>query len=268
MPRPNNLVQTIERVSSLLAIIGRYPEGVSIRQLSSTLGLPKGTVHRLLSSLAYFGYVRQDAATKNYLLGLELLHLGTLVASQLDLRKIAEPLLHGLAERSKETVHMVVWDQGEVVYIEKVESTQGLGGLRMASTLGSRNPGHSCAVGKVFLARMSDDEVDAFIDQRGLVRRTANTITDGTALKDELRLVQAQGYAIDDEENEKGIRCVAAPILDGSGRPVAAVSVSGPAFRVTRKAIQDGLRQQVIETGAEISRRLGSRSRQTEGDDR
>lgn len=257
MIRPNNLVQTIERIAAILDLVGENPQGMSIRDLSSQVGLPKGTVHRLLSSLTYIGYIRQDASSRNYFLGLKLLELAGLAASQLDLRKIAEPLLHSLADKSRETVHMVVWERDEVVYIEKMEPPVDMGGLRMASRVGARNPAHSCAVGKVLLSYLSQDELDDFISRRGLPARTANTITDGMDLRRELRTIWAQGYAFDDEENEKGIRCVGAPVLGDSGRPVAAISASGPAFRVTKKIAQDVLMPQVVETAAEVSRRLG-----------
>jgi IclR family transcriptional regulator, KDG regulon repressor len=257
MLKPNNLVQTIERVSAILDLVGENPKGVSIREVSSQLDLPKGTVHRLLSSLIYVGYIRQDAGSRNYFLGLKLLDLGGLVASQLDFRKIAAPLLHALADETRETVHMVVWDQGEVVYIEKVEPLPDMGGLKMASRVGSRNPAHSCAVGKIFLSYLSPNELEDFISAKGLPARTSSTITDSGALKQELKTIREQGYALDNEENEKGIRCIGAAALDESGTPVAAISVSGPAFRVTKKVAQDILRKRVVETAAEISRRLG-----------
>jgi DNA-binding IclR family transcriptional regulator len=119
--KPNNLVQTIERASFILDILGENPQGIAIRELSAKIKLPKGTTHRLLSSLSYFGYVRQDPKTRNYFLGLKLVELGNLLLSQLDLRKEAEPLLRDLAERTKETVHMVFLDRNEIVYIDKVE---------------------------------------------------------------------------------------------------------------------------------------------------
>jgi len=257
MLKPNNLVQTVERISAILDIIGESPEGMSIREVSSQLDLPKGTVHRLLSSLIYVGYIRQDAGSRNYFLGLKLLDLGGLVASQLDLRKIAAPLLHALADKTRETVHMVVWDQDEVVYIEKVEPLVDMGGLRMASRIGSRNPAHSCAVGKIFLSHLSPNELEDFISGKGLPVRTSNTITDDVVLRQELHAIREQGYALDNEENEKGIRCIGAPVLGESGTPVAAISVSGPAFRVTKKLAQEVLRREIVETAAEISRRLG-----------
>jgi len=257
--KPNNLVQTIERASSILDILGQSPQGISIRELSAKIKLPKGTTHRLLSSLSYFGYVRQDPKTRNYLLGLKLVELGQLLLSQLDLRKEAEPFLKDLAERTKETVHLVFLDRNEIVYIDKVETDQNPSGLKMASRVGLRNPAHSSAVGKVLLAHFPEEELKNFIKEKGIAKRTENTIADPAQLKEHLKSVRAQGYAIDDEENEKGIRCVAAPIYNEVGKPVAAISISGPAFRITKKVIQESLKKEVMETALKISQRLGFR---------
>ena len=255
--KPNNLVQTIERTSLILDILGQSPQGISIRELSTKIKLPKGTTHRLLSSLSYFGYVRQDSKTRNYFLGLKLVELGNLLLSQLDLRKEAEPFLRDLAERTKETVHMVFLDRGEIVYIDKVELDHNPSGLRMASRIGLRNPAHSSAVGKVLLSHLPEEELKGLIKEKGLPKRTENTITDLIQLKEHLKAVRTQGYAIDDEENEKGIRCVAAPLYNEIGKVVAAISISVPAFRVTKKMVQDTLKKEVMETASKISERLG-----------
>jgi len=257
--KPNNLVQTIERASSILDILGQSPQGISIRELSAKIKLPKGTTHRLLSSLSYFGYVRQDSRTRNYLLGFKLVELGNLLLGQLDLRKEAEPFLRDLAERTKETVHMVILDRYEVVYIDKVETDQHSSGLKMASRVGLRNPAHSSAVGKVLLAHFSEEELKHFIKEKGLAKRTENTVVNPAQLKEHLKSVRAQGYAVDDEENEKGIRCVAAPIYNEVGKTVAAMSISGPAFRITKKLIQESLKKEVMEKALKISQRLGFR---------
>ena len=259
--KPNNLVQTIERTSLILDILGQSPQGISIRDLSEKIDLPKGTAHRLISSLAYFGYARQDAKTRNYFLGFKLVELGNLLLSQLDLRKEAEPFLRDLAERTKETVHMVFLDRGEIVYIDKVELDHNPGGLRMASRVGLRNPAHSSAVGKVLLSHLPDEELDGLIKEKGLPKRTENTITDPIQLKEHLKMVRTQGCAVDDEENERGIRCIAAPILNETGKAVAAISISGPAFRVTKKVVQETLKKEVMETAYQISQRLGYRER-------
>jgi IclR family KDG regulon transcriptional repressor len=255
--RPQNLVQTIKRVSQILDILGQGPHGMSIREVSARIKLPKATTHRLLNSLSFFGYVRQDPKTRNYFLGFKLVDLGQLLLDQLDLRREAEPYLRGLAERSGETVHLVFLDRDEIVYIDKVETDHQPGGLRMASRVGLRNPVHSCAVGKVLLSYLTDTEIDTLIKDKGLPRRTSQTITNPRQLKDQLAVIKKQGYAIDDEENEVGIRCIAAPIFDDKGKAISAVSLSGPAFRVTKELIQDTLKKEVIESALEISKRLG-----------
>jgi DNA-binding IclR family transcriptional regulator len=257
--KPNNLVQTIERVSSILDILAQRAEGISIRELSSTIELPKGTTHRLLSSLSYFGYVRQEPKTRNYFLGLKFVELGQILLSQLDLRKVAEPFLRDLAERTKETIHLVILDRNEIVYIDKVETDQNPSGLKMASRIGLRNPAHSSAVGKMILANSSEEELQIFFKEKSLVKRTDNTITDPVQLREHLKTVRKQGYAVDDEENEKGIRCVAAPIYNEIGKTVAAISITAPAFRVTKKSIQETLKKEVMETALKISERLGFR---------
>ena len=259
--KPNNLVQTIERVSYLLDILGQSPHGISIRDLSARVELPKGTTHRLLSSLVYFGYVRQDPKTRNYLLGFKLVELGQILLSQLDLRREAEPFLRDLAERTKETVHLVFLDRHEIVYLDKVEGFHDHSGLRMASRIGLRNPAHSSAVGKVLLSDLPEETLNEIIQEKGLPRRTDHTITDPNQMKEHLKSVKRQGYAMDDEENEKGIRCVAAPIYTEAGKVMAAISVSGPAFRVTRRAIQETLKKEVMETALKISHQLGYREK-------
>jgi DNA-binding IclR family transcriptional regulator len=259
--RPSNLVQTLERASSILDFLGRSPQGISIKDLSDKMHLPKGTTHRLLSSLSYFGYVRQDQNTKNYFLGFKLVELGNMLLGQLDLRKEAEPFLRNLAERTKETVHLVILDGNEIVYLDKLETEPHAGGLRMASRVGSRNPAHSCAVGKVLMAHLPAEALARIVEEKGLPKRTGNTITDYNQLREHMTLVRKQGYALDDEENERGIRCVGAPIFNEAGRAVAAISVSGPAFRVTKKSVQAKLKKEVMETALRISQRLGFRER-------
>ena len=259
--RPSNLVQTLERASLILDILGQSPQGISIKDLSDRMHLPKGTTHRLVSSLSYFGYVRQDQNTKNYFLGFKLVELGNKLLGQLDLRKEAELFLRNLAQRTKETVHLVILDGNEIVYLDKLETEPHTGGLRMASRVGSRNPAHSCAVGKALMAYLPAEALARIVEEKGLPKRTGNTITDYNQLKEHMTLVRKQGYAVDDEENERGIRCVAAPIFNEAGKAVAAISVSGPAFRVTKKSVQEKLKKEVMETALRISQRLGFRGR-------
>jgi IclR family KDG regulon transcriptional repressor len=261
--KPTNLVQAIERAVLILDTLSQKPQGVSLRELSAQVELPKGTTHRLLSSLAYFGYVRQDLTTKDYFLGFRLVELGNRLLNQLDLRTEAKPLLLELGRRVKETIHLVILDQNEVLYIDKVESDENHVGLRMASRIGSRTKAHSCAVGKVLLADLSESQLEEYTKQQGLPKLTERTLTDLRQLKEHLEVVRKRGYAVDDEENERGIRCVAAPIRNESGRVIAATSISGPAIRITRQRIRDTLQREISETAANISKRLGFRDKQS-----
>ena len=255
--KPNNLVQTIERVALIFDILGMAPNGISVGELSQKTGFPKGTSHRLLSSLAYFDYVRQDPVTKNYQLGFKLVELGNRLLGHLDFRAVARPFLIHLAERTKETVHMVILDRNEALYIDKVDSSEHRSGLRMVSMLGSRLPAHCSAVGKVLLAHLSDAAFDEVISHKGLAERTRNTITEVERLRAHLKKVFAQGYALDNEENEIGIRCVAAPIRNERGAVIAAISISVPALRSEKSKLETTLKDRVVETALNISRKLG-----------
>ena len=255
--KPKNLVQSVERVSVILDVLGRYPQGLSFGDLSTKVDLSKGTTHRLLSTLAFLGYVRQDAETKKYNLGFKLVELGNRLLSQIDFRTEARSFLVDLAESTKETVHLVILDQNEVLYIDKVESNSNPKGLRMASMLGSRIPAHCSAVGKVLLAALPEEKLIQLVSSKGLPRQTENTITDLGALKEHLKLVRKNGYALDKEENEIGIRCISAPIRDQRGEVIAAISISTPVSRVKTRILKTVLKDQVIGTALNISRKIG-----------
>jgi IclR family KDG regulon transcriptional repressor len=175
----------------------------------------------------------------------------------LKFRTEAKPFLTDLAQRAKETVYLVVLDQNEILYVDKVEPDEYPSGLAMVSKVGTRMPAHACAVGKVLLSQLTQDRLDQLIKDKGLPKRTDKTITDPARLKEHLFSVRNQGYAVDDEENERGIRCVAAPVRDEEGRVIAAISVSGPTIRLTKKTIQDTFRYEVVATALKISQQLG-----------
>jgi IclR family KDG regulon transcriptional repressor len=255
--KPKNLVQSVERVSMILDVLGRYPQGLSFGDLSTKVDLSKGTTHRLLSTLAFLDYVRQDAQTKKYHLGFKLVELGNRLLSQIDFRTEARSFMVDLAESTKETVHLVILDQNEVLYIEKVEASGHPTGLRMVSMLGSRIPAHCSAVGKVLLAALPEEKLEEIVSRQGLPRRTENTIIDLGKLKEALQLVRKKGYALDREENEIGIRCVAAPIYDQCGEVIAAISISTPVSRIKTQMLKTVLKDQVTETALNISRKIG-----------
>ena len=255
--KPKNLVQAIERASRILAVLGESPQGLSLGDLAARIDLSKGTTHRLLSTLAYLDYVRQDTETKKYNLGFKLAELGNRLLNQIDFRTEARPLLVGLAERTKETVHMAILDQEEVLYIDKVEASYYPSGLRMASTLGARIPAHCSAVGKVLLAALPEAKVERLIKSTGLPKRTENTITDFKKLHAHIQTVKKNGFAIDNEENEIGVKCVAGPIYDQRGQVIAAISISVPASRIQPGYLRTKLKDHVLQTAMNISQKIG-----------
>jgi IclR family KDG regulon transcriptional repressor len=257
-------VQAIERGCRILDHLSRGKQSYSIQDLSLNLNLPKPTIHRILSTLRHFGFVSQDEISKEYHLGFRLVELGYTVLDQIDLRKVAEPFLSNLASQAQETVHLVILDQGEIVYLDKVEKVEGPKSLRMVSRIGMRNYAHSCAVGKMLLAFLPDRERDAIIAQKGLPRMTQNTIVHPEELIEHLARLKTQDYAIDDEENEEGIRCVAAPVRNDRGEVVAAISISGPSVRLTEERIHSELRTKVMKTALEISNKLGYKTGSSE----
>jgi IclR family transcriptional regulator, KDG regulon repressor len=253
--RPRNLVQTIERVDQLLGIMSKAGQGLRLGELAEAVGLPKGTTHRLLSSLVYYNYVQQDPVSRRYRLGFKLVTLGNCLLDQIDLHKVAQPHLLELAQRTQETAHLVILDNDQALYIDKIQLSSE--GLHMASRLGFRAPLHCTAVGKVLLAHQPETEIDRIIARRGLTRYTAHTFADSVSFKVHLGKVKAEGYALDNEEHTIGVRCVAAPVRDMAGGVVAAISVSAPAVRATLAVAEEHVKPKVVETAEKISRALG-----------
>jgi DNA-binding IclR family transcriptional regulator len=212
--------------------------------------MPRSTVHRLLSDLVERRVLRRDG--RRYRLGLRLLQLGEQVRRQLRLPMLADEPMRKLASDTQETVHLGILDESQVVYVAKMT---GLRGLQMASHVGLHSPAQTTAMGKVLLASLpQEDWARRFLD---LEPTTPNTITDRDAFVRELTDVRAQGFAFDREENEVGIRCVAAPVIDARGDVVAAVSLSGASLFVTEER-QRSLVPAVIACARSISVELGA----------
>ena len=227
-----------------------YEMGISA--LASRLGLAKSTVHRLASTLVEYDILEQNRETGKYRLGLALFELGTLVRRKMDTASESRAQMYSLAEMTGETVQLAVFDHLSVLYIRILESRQA---VRMSTIAGSRAPAHCTSVGKVLLAHQPAEVVKQVTEQ-GLKRFTTNTITDPAVLGEELTSIRAKGYAIDDEEIEVGLRCVAAPIRNHTGRVIAAISVAAPVQRMTKKNVQTTA-PTVVAAADAISRRLG-----------
>jgi DNA-binding IclR family transcriptional regulator len=163
------------------------------------------------------------------------------------------PYLEELMEKTKETVHLGILDDGEIIYLDKVESTAT---IRMYSQVGKRAPVHSTSLGKTILAQLSEPEVRKILEEKGMVAKTKNTITDIDKFLEHLKEVKKQGYAVDDEEQEKDIRCIAGPIFNHRGEVVASFSISAPISRMDKKRMEE-LAELVVQYSEKMSRSLG-----------
>jgi IclR family KDG regulon transcriptional repressor len=250
---PTYPLKALDKSLAILEILSQENSPLSIAELSERLGIYPSTIHRILDTLRYWGYVEQDSDTQRYQLGLKVLELGMAKLQRMELVEEAAPYLKELREQSNETVHLAVLDEGEVLYLAKEESAQS---IRMVSRVGRRLPGHCTGLGKVLLANLEEEEQEKIIEEKGLPRFTENTITDKKKLREELSKVRQRGFAEDRGEHEKDLRCLAAPVKDHGGKVIAAISISLPAFRMNAsKKIK--LRETLIRTCEDISKRLG-----------
>lgn len=250
-----NASSSLRRALSILMFLaedGGHPVGVTLTELATGLGLSKSTVLRLAAPLREARLVDQDTESGRYRLGPQNALLGQVYLERLDVRRVASPLLQQLAEEVGETVHLLTFDAPEIVYIDKVESPQP---VRMHSRIGSRQPAYCTATGKAFLAHATEDVVDLVI-AAGLPARTEFTITSPDRLRADLALTRRRGYAIDDIENEHDIRCAAAPVFDHTGAVTTAVSVSGPASRITPDRLP-GIGSRLTAATRAITEQLG-----------
>ncbi|MFC4766442.1 IclR family transcriptional regulator [Effusibacillus consociatus] len=251
----DNLVQSVDRALQILEIVSSRKEGYGVTEISKKMLLNKTSVYRMLSTLVKHGLVEQDAETERYKLGYRVLELSSTLLDSIDLRVEAKQFLKELENITNEVIHLVVYDRGEVVYIEKLEGTET---LRTHSRVGTRAPMHCTSLGKAILAHLPTSEVSEIIEKYGLPKHTDKTITDKDVLLKQLIKIREQGYAVEFEENEPGVNCIASPIFDHTGKVVAAVSISGPAMRMTKQRLNE-LKDKIIDISQKISNRLGYR---------
>jgi DNA-binding IclR family transcriptional regulator len=247
-------VKPVHNAVRILEALGREPD-LGVTRISRLLGLPKSSVHDILATLHDNGLVEKDRDRNSYSLGLKLFELGNMARSNLELRRIATPILRALNGEIDETVHLTILDGWEVLYVECFESAKR---LRTYSVIGVRAPLHCTAVGKAILAFFSREKLEEMIKAMGLPRFTDSTITSRSALERELDLVRRRGYAVDDGEHEEGVRCIGAPIRNHESEVVASISVSGPSQRMTPDR-DEPLGSLLVNKTGEISRRLGYR---------
>jgi DNA-binding IclR family transcriptional regulator len=245
---------SVERAFELLDhIAAAGPDGLTLAELAAEVPTAKSTTHRYVTTLLELGVVRRDGIGRLQL-GLRLVELAGSLLDGDNLRLAAEPVLHELVERTGETVHLGVPSDGHVVYIAKVESPQS---VRLVSRIGARIPMHCSAMGKALLALMDEPALQVALERPREVR-TMHTLTAEETLLAELDKVRAAGFAIDDEENELGVRCLGTVVHGNGTAPVGAISVSAPATRMTHERCAE-VAPALLAAAEEIARRLGRR---------
>ncbi|MBV8280805.1 MAG: IclR family transcriptional regulator [Candidatus Eremiobacteraeota bacterium] len=246
-------MQSVERTLDILESLVDFGSEVGLVEISQAVTLPLATVHRLLGTLIRRGYVKQNRQNRKYSLGFRALQMGNDMRQRFSLRLEARPFLHRLMQSTGESANLAVLDDGEVVYIDQAQSSKI---LRMFTQLGNRLPAHSTGSGKVMLAFGPSEAAEGVLRRYGMARRTQHTIVDADRFRDELARVRAQGFALDDEEHEEGVRCVAVALRDGSGQVVGSLSVSGPVTRMDDARVQE-MTPEVVDCGRQLSARLG-----------
>src|SRR5215469_10493029 len=242
----------VERALNILEAAAHRREGLTNSEISRKLGIPKSSASYILRTLERRGYLRRDVETGRYRLGLKILSLGGDAQANLDIADVALPFMRALEEKIHMTVHLAVLDQGEAVYIEKVEAP---GFFKVNTWVGRRMFLHSTSVGKCLLAWLPKHDVEPLVKQQGLKQRQPSTMTTTTKLLGELERVKGEVYAGDHEENSVGARCLAAPIFDVTGNVVAALGASGTLTQVD-EASMPRIAEAVKEAARRISRQL------------
>jgi IclR family transcriptional regulator, KDG regulon repressor len=245
-------VRAVERALQILACFDdEHPER-GISEIAQAVQLHKATTHRMVTTLMSFGYIERAQDGQKYRLGLRLAELGYQVIRRLDLRREAAALMNDLAERLGESVDLCVYDRGQALYLEVV---QGNHALTIAAAVGRSLPIHATASGKVLLAYLPEPEREALLGRR-LEAHTQHTITDPQVLRRQLATVRVQGYAVDDEELEVGVRAVSAPVRNREGKVIAAMSIACPASRLTLERTPE-VTKELLAAAAAVSARMG-----------
>jgi DNA-binding IclR family transcriptional regulator len=250
-------LQSLDRAVSVLELLADSEGPLALAEVCERMDLHKSTAHRALMALERTGLIERTPENR-FRLGLKLYELGNRAVEQIDLRARVHPWFRKLSAQVGETVHLGVLQKTTVVYLDKVEPNNRR--VWLESRIGASNPVYCTAMGKAILAFLPDAEAAAIIARIRFVRYTPRTLCTAEALERSLERVRRRGYAIDDEEVECGVRCIGAPILNESGRPVAAVSVSGPSSRITQQSVP-GIAERLLRCCREISASLGTRER-------
>lgn len=248
-------VQALERAFDILDILSLEPEGLGVTQIAERAALHKSTAHRIVSALAERGYIEKSPNGNLYRIGLKMVDIASVYLNNVELKTEARPFLRDLTQKTGFTSHLAILDGMSAVYIDKVDMEQH---IRLYSQIGRRIPTHCSALGKCLLSGLPANELDERLKNYPFTVFTEHTLTGASELCIQVNRVRVDGYAIDDEEHDPGIRCLASPVFDYRGKVAAAVSVAGPVGNLPQKRVPEAAAL-VMQTAAEISVRMGFR---------
>lgn len=244
-------IASLEKGIKVLELLAEKRE-MTVSTVAEQLGFNRAASHRFLATLRDLGYVEKNDNNR-YQLSSKIMELGMIVLSRFEIRQEARPFMQELSTAFKETVNLGFWNGNGIFHLDKIDSTEI---LRIDAPLGSHAPAYCTALGKAILAQMSKDELNKYLSGTKLVKRGPNTITSKRKLQQELESTRVRGYAIDNEELSRGLRCVAAPVFDHTGRAVYAMSISAPAMRFSLKSIQQA-QKKLCDVCGQLSALLG-----------
>lgn len=250
------LINSILRACNILKSFSREKETFKISELAQQLHLDRSTTYRILLSPEKSGLVEKDEKNGTYSLGVGAFEVGSAYLRRADFVQISRPIMSDLALKVQETVHLAILSGTEILYLDKIDSPRTLG---VISKIGQRAPVYCTGLGKVMLAYLPEDERSKIIDGIRFMPYTKNTITSKKRFIEELQVVRRRGYAQDRREHEEDVECVAAPIRNDLGHVIAALSISGPTIRLSKKIVQEIFRKKVVETALKISHKMGFR---------
>jgi IclR family KDG regulon transcriptional repressor len=236
-------MQSLARGLKILDLIANADHALSITEMANILDYDKSSVSRLVKTLVKYEYVQPDTGSRGYALGKRIRQISWHLLNRMPIREKAKPYLYRLVEQTGECAHTAVYSEGKALMIDDVQAEAS---LRVVGGIGRMIPLHCTAVGKALLA-FSDLPIPAYLEAE-----TTRTITDHETLERHLEQIRASGYALDDEEHQEGVRCLAAPVYDYMGIMIATIGISGPTVRVTDRRIPE-LGRMVIDAARELS---------------
>jgi len=250
IPKKKETIKSIDKALSLLEFLSKNGNEIGIAEISEKMNMGLSTVHRILNTLKYRGYILQNQKTAKYRLGMKLFELGCEVQGTKNLIKTIRPYLRKLSKITNETANLAILEDKEVIYLDTIESSET---LRTEIIQGSRTPAHCTALGKTLLAFLEDIVFEQIYgSDENIISITPQSISSLEDLKKELRKVQKQGYALDIEESMIGINCIGAPIFNKDREAIAAISITGPASRFTLDKMEN-TKKHLFSISKEIS---------------